>query len=286
MPTPRVGAGASAVGFNFYRASPRYISPTGASVIGAKIRAECDEGGCVRERCGGFSGKDCNQRRAGCGPVVRNVRSARHPHLARAAGPTMISWERRKRPDGGSAAARRTVRRRRRVWAAPAKRSIGRAPKVSRKRSSSPAAWTPLTFASHRSLPTMGCRRLLAAGKIPRNKGPRKNATVHKGSTRQLTTYVHSAPSPSPQSPDATGHFGPYGGRFVPEVLMAPLEELEQAYSRRAPIRRFRPSWRICCQLRGASYAAVLRQAAERDVRRREDLHQARRPAAHRRAQD
>jgi tryptophan synthase beta chain len=26
--------------------------------------------------------------------------------------------------------------------------------------------------------------------------------------------------------PDATGHFGPYGGRFVPEVLMAPLEEL------------------------------------------------------------
>jgi tryptophan synthase beta chain len=27
-----------------------------------------------------------------------------------------------------------------------------------------------------------------------------------------------------------TGHFGPYGGRFVPEVLMAPLEEVEQAY--------------------------------------------------------
>jgi len=30
--------------------------------------------------------------------------------------------------------------------------------------------------------------------------------------------------------PDATGHFGPYGGRFVPEVLMTPLEELEKAY--------------------------------------------------------
>lgn len=30
--------------------------------------------------------------------------------------------------------------------------------------------------------------------------------------------------------PDAGGHFGPYGGRFVPEVLMAPIEELEQAY--------------------------------------------------------
>ena len=33
----------------------------------------------------------------------------------------------------------------------------------------------------------------------------------------------------SPQ-PDSTGHFGPYGGRFVPEVLMAPVEELERAY--------------------------------------------------------
>jgi tryptophan synthase beta chain len=30
--------------------------------------------------------------------------------------------------------------------------------------------------------------------------------------------------------PDLHGHFGPYGGRYVPEVLMAPLEELEQAY--------------------------------------------------------
>jgi tryptophan synthase beta chain len=30
--------------------------------------------------------------------------------------------------------------------------------------------------------------------------------------------------------PDAGGHFGPYGGRYVPEVLMAPIEELEVAY--------------------------------------------------------
>jgi len=32
------------------------------------------------------------------------------------------------------------------------------------------------------------------------------------------------------QLPDGTGHFGPYGGRFVPETLMAPLEELTRAY--------------------------------------------------------
>src|SRR5277367_3213155 len=30
--------------------------------------------------------------------------------------------------------------------------------------------------------------------------------------------------------PDLGGHFGPYGGRYVPEVLMSPLEELEQTY--------------------------------------------------------
>jgi tryptophan synthase beta chain len=34
----------------------------------------------------------------------------------------------------------------------------------------------------------------------------------------------------STSQPDPRGHFGPYGGRYVPEVLMAPLEELEQAY--------------------------------------------------------
>ncbi len=31
--------------------------------------------------------------------------------------------------------------------------------------------------------------------------------------------------------PDTLGHFGPYGGRYVPEVLMSPLEELEKAYA-------------------------------------------------------
>ncbi len=53
--------------------------------------------------------------------------------------------------------------------------------------------------------------------------------------------------------PDAQGRFGPYGGRFVPETLMAPLLELEQAYreARRDP--RF-----------GARLAALLREYAGR----------------------
>ena len=32
--------------------------------------------------------------------------------------------------------------------------------------------------------------------------------------------------------PDGTGHFGPYGGRFVPEALMAALDELTTAYEK------------------------------------------------------
>jgi tryptophan synthase beta chain len=32
--------------------------------------------------------------------------------------------------------------------------------------------------------------------------------------------------------PDRQGHFGPYGGRFVPETLMHPLQQLEEEYER------------------------------------------------------
>ncbi len=39
--------------------------------------------------------------------------------------------------------------------------------------------------------------------------------------------------------PDARGHFGRYGGRFVPETLMAPLIELERAYAAARRDRKF-----------------------------------------------
>ena len=32
--------------------------------------------------------------------------------------------------------------------------------------------------------------------------------------------------------PDAQGRFGPYGGRYVPETLMHPLQQLEEEYFR------------------------------------------------------
>jgi len=42
------------------------------------------------------------------------------------------------------------------------------------------------------------------------------------------------------QMPDALGHFGPYGGMFVPETLMAPLHELAQEYEKAKADKAFR----------------------------------------------
>jgi tryptophan synthase beta chain len=36
----------------------------------------------------------------------------------------------------------------------------------------------------------------------------------------------------SPAMPDTTGHFGPFGGRYVPETLVHPLQQLEDEYWR------------------------------------------------------
>ena len=46
-----------------------------------------------------------------------------------------------------------------------------------------------------------------------------------------MTSQPASALDLDPLSlPDAGGHFGPYGGVFVPETLMTALEELTEAY--------------------------------------------------------
>jgi tryptophan synthase beta chain len=48
-------------------------------------------------------------------------------------------------------------------------------------------------------------------------------------------------PAANPSAlPDASGHFGRFGGRFVPETLMAPLIELDKAYRAASRDARFR----------------------------------------------
>jgi tryptophan synthase beta chain len=45
-----------------------------------------------------------------------------------------------------------------------------------------------------------------------------------------LRTHMSKSNEKPHDVPDALGHFGPYGGRFVPETLMHPLEALTAAY--------------------------------------------------------
>src|ERR1700723_1661844 len=39
-----------------------------------------------------------------------------------------------------------------------------------------------------------------------------------------------TVPTHSTAVPDSRGRYGPFGGRYVPETLVAPIEELERAY--------------------------------------------------------
>ena len=48
-----------------------------------------------------------------------------------------------------------------------------------------------------------------------------------------------AAAGPGLGSPDAAGHFGPYGGRYVAETLMPAILDLEEAYRRIAPDPQF-----------------------------------------------
>jgi len=50
---------------------------------------------------------------------------------------------------------------------------------------------------------------------------------------------IEMNPSPSTTWPDARGRFGEFGGRFVPETLMHPVEQLDQAYEAARRDRKF-----------------------------------------------
>jgi tryptophan synthase beta chain len=64
------------------------------------------------------------------------------------------------------------------------------------------------------------------------------------------------------EQPDATGHFGPYGGRFVPEALVAALDELTAAYEKSRSDESFQT------ELRGLLSSYVGRPSPVTDARR------------------
>ena len=92
---------------------------------------------------------------------------------------------------------------------------------------------------------------------------------------------------PAVPSESRAGRFGVYGGRYVPETLMAALVELEREYDLAKADAAFQAELAgSAAQLRRAADGALLLQASERADGRSEDLFEARRLAAHRRAQD
>ena len=94
--------------------------------------------------------------------------------------------------------------------------------------------------------------------------------------------------SSAPQAmPDAQGRFGPYGGRYVPETLVAPLEELERAYTEARDDPKFQSELDLLLHnFAGRPTPLAICFAAQRTSWRASDLLEARRSAAHGRAQN
>ena len=86
--------------------------------------------------------------------------------------------------------------------------------------------------------------------------------------------------------PDEHGHFGPYGGTFIAETLVRPVEELRDAYERCAKDPEFLAELDGGTQaLCGPAVAAVPRTAVVAGDRRRPSVSEARGSEPYRRAQ-
>lgn len=77
-----------------------------------------------------------------------------------------------------------------------------------------------------------GSQATFRAGPSPRPRGPgRRAVTPMASSTVPQHTAEELGIHASPQRPDATGRYGKYGGKYVPETLITALTELEAAYA-------------------------------------------------------
>ena len=213
-----VEAGASAIGFNFYRESPRYISHTGAAMIGEKIPANVWKVGVFVNETPETDGPDHARRWTRCRSASWQLGRPRRADLA---GDSARPGSRGTRMPKDAEAV---------LIDTPAHGIYGgsgetwdwsKAQHLDQKDHHRRWAGCRERANRHRTSAALGRGRLLAHRKISRRERSRQNAQIHPG---RAGNHDDAA------MPDAGGHFGPYGGRYVPEVLMAPLEELEQAY--------------------------------------------------------
>ena len=63
--------------------------------------------------------------------------------------------------------------------------------------------------------------------------------------------------------PDRTGHFGPYGGVFVPETLVSALDQLETEYAKAKADPAFQRQFDMtCCTISSAGPAGCISPSA------------------------
>ena len=182
------------------------------------------------------------------------------------------------RCDAYAARCRSSIPRLRARAAARARRSIGRCSRSSR-------ALRPIVVAGGLTPENVGeCVR--AVRPLRRRRAQRhRNRRAAKTRTRCVRS---SRPCGRAMQPDARGYFGDFGGRFVPEVLIDALDELEREMTRRVcrPGVLARVRKRCLRDFVGPAFAALSRGALRRAARRRAASAQTRRSQSHRRAQD
>ena len=207
-----VDAGADALGFNFFPGSPRYITPeTAASIEAPGLRV----------------GVFVDESPQNVAAIARQVRldivqftAVRIRETSAAASVESVSGTQGLDASGHNG-SRSSGARRTRSRDGPKLRLVN----PRRDTSAVHSGRRPRSRECGRRDPAgtaMGRGRLLASRASSRPQRSRKSAAVHLRRSHGFLMIV--------SQPDAKGHFGPYGGRYVPEVLMAPLEELEQAY--------------------------------------------------------
>ena len=102
-----------------------------------------------------------------------------------------------------------------------------------------------------------------------------------------MESTAHQMNSLDWNQPDAQGHFGPFGGRYVPETLMHPLKELEQEYFTAQVDPAFQQELSYYLkEFVGRPTPLYFAERLTRHLGGAKSLSQARRSAAHRCAQD
>ena len=136
------------------------------------------------------------------------------------------------------------------------------------------------------------CRSARTPSMCRRASNQRPAERIRRSCGRSLPHFAryerHPVAVRSAADPDARGYYGAYGGRFVPETLVAPIEELRSRLLPRPRGRRVpRRSWRSCCAtMSGGRRRSTKHRRLSRSARRRAHHPQARGSRAYRRAQD